>query len=392
MPAYVTTPRGILARSTWHPRTPPRGTLSPRSSPAQHGRSITNINDLRNCKRGGYDLPKYKIPFHFNEVLIQRTTPNWCDSWGRKTGHWVGNGGASMGVQADSHYWYTFNNHAGKHTWIQQPASYLVPGACRGCWGWPGNGNSLDTKGVIVSELMAGSIGGTNGDGSVVKVHFPTYHDFLKVGNLDAFYNQAGGCDASSDVKYRVYIRATKGLAHSAAFGGGWTFVNEQGRSTANVNDLAVYSPGGYGYPKYVITKPFTKVLVERTSPNWCDSWGRKTGQWAGAGGASMGIKVDASYWYTFNNHGGKHTWLRQPTSYLPPGRCSGCWGWPGNGNSVNPSQATITNMKSDGSVVMIDFKGVSKKELAIGNLDAFYQQAGGCDASGPVQFRTYVK
>ena len=74
-----------------------------------------------------------------------------------------------------------FNNHGGKHTWIRQPASYLKSGACRGCWQWPGNGNSADTKGVTVGELAAGSLGGKNGDGSVVKIHFPTYHDMLKV-------------------------------------------------------------------------------------------------------------------------------------------------------------------------------------------------------------------
>ena len=90
------------------------------------------------------------------------------------------------------------------------------------------------------------------GDGSVVKISFPTYHDMLKVGNLDAFYNQAGGCDAGGPVKYRTYIRATGGTAHSGAYGGGWTFVNEAGRSTADTNDLSIMKQGGYHVPKCV--------------------------------------------------------------------------------------------------------------------------------------------
>lgn len=364
----------------------------------EKGRSVLDITDLSATAPRSYHLPTYGITAPFNQVLVQRLSKTWCDSWGRKTQYWVEPGGASMGVQADEDYWYTHNNHrsphsdAGSHTWLRQSANYLQPGVCKECWGHPGNGNEYNPDATIESLEQ---------DGSVVKISFPTDKTMLKVGNLDAFYNQAGGCDAPHDVIYRVYVRSMEmepGVTLSR-YGGGWVFLNEPGRSTHDINDLTVIQPRTtYHLPVYIVPMSFNQVLVERVSPNWCDSWGRKTQYWVESNGASMGVQADEDYWYTFNNHRGRHTWLRQSTKYLPPGLCRECWGHPGNGNEETPLEGKninngviIESLEDDGSVVKITFPEV-KNMLKIGNLDSFYHQAGGCDASGPVSYRVFAR
>jgi len=165
------------------------------------GKSVLDENDLVRIKPGADTLPVYEIVVPFNEVLVKRVSDNWCDSWGKKTPYWVRPDGASMGVQADENYWYTYNNHNG-HVWLRQTTDYLQAGICKNCWVHPGNGNEYDTHGTTIESLEA--------DGSLVKVVFPTAKTMLKVGNLNAFYKQGGGCDASHDVRYRVYVRNTK--------------------------------------------------------------------------------------------------------------------------------------------------------------------------------------
>jgi len=108
-----------------------------------------------------------------------------------------------MGVQADAQFYYYYNNRGG-HKWVRQPATYLPPGTCSGCWVHPGNGIDYDTHGVSIEDL--------EDDGSVVKISFPEHKSMLKVGNLDSFLEQAGGCDANGDVKYRVYTRLQEAL------------------------------------------------------------------------------------------------------------------------------------------------------------------------------------
>lgn len=174
-------------------------------------------------------------------------------------------------------------------------------------------------------------------------------------------------------------------------YGGGWTFVNEAGRSKTDVNDVATISLGGYFLPVYQIVAPFKEVLVQRISDNWCDSWRGQSGYWVASSGASMGVQADLDFWYTYNNHGGDHTWLRQSTSYLPPGSCDACWVHPGNGNEYDTHGVTIESLELDGSVVLITFP-VFKDMLKVGNLDSFYGQAGGCDAEGPVSYRVYTR
>ena len=109
------------------------------------------------------------------------------------------------------------------------------------------------------------------------------------------------------------------------SYGGGWTFVNEPGRSKEDVDDVATILPESYYLPVYQVTQPFKEVLVQRISANWCDSWGRQTGHWVSSEGASMGVQADCEYLCTYNNEGGRHIWLRQPTSYLGAGNCNRC-------------------------------------------------------------------
>ena len=146
----------------------------------------------------------------------------------------------------------------------------------------------------------------------------------LKVGNLDSFYMNHGGCNANGPVRYRVYTRMPAATLES--YGGGWSFVNEPGRSKEDVDDVATILPESYYLPVYQVTQPFKEVLVQRISANWCDSWGRQTGHWVSSEGASMGVQADGEYLYTYNNEGGRHIWLRQPTSYLGAGNCNHCW------------------------------------------------------------------
>merc|ERR1712038_327714 len=229
-----------------------------------------------------------------------------CDSWGRKTGFWVESSGASMGVQADTDYWYSYINQNGHH-WLRQPTSFLPPGKCDHCYSYQPPANQwTDTQGVTTESLES--------DGSVVRIHFPEVKTMLKIGNLDAFYGKYGGCDASGPVSYRVFTREAQIPKQTTLddYGGGWVFVNEAGRSKTDTDDLSVLQPKEYDLPEYEITSDFNEVLVQRTSATWCDSWGRKTGFWVEPSGASMGVQADKDYWYSYINENGHH-WLRQP-------------------------------------------------------------------------------
>ena len=76
------------------------------------GRSAEDINDSVEIEPEGYLLPNYNMKgLRWNEVLVQRVSPNWCHSWGRQTSSWVEEDGASMCVQSDKEHVYCMNNH-----------------------------------------------------------------------------------------------------------------------------------------------------------------------------------------------------------------------------------------------------------------------------------------
>jgi hypothetical protein len=231
-----------------------------------------------------------------------------------------------------------------------------------------------------------------------------TGNKFYIEGRTSACAWTDGGCDivptscaavlatrpGAEDGIYTIAIAGTDTNVYCNMARGGWTFVNELGRSQTDINDLSETAVGGYHLPVYQIDTPFTKVLVQRVSSNWCDSWGRKTGHWVADSGASMGVQADNEFW-TYYNNGGGHTWLRQSTSYLPPGTCNGCWVHPGNGNEYDTHGVTIESLETDGSVVQITFPS-PKTMLKVGAVDAFLNANGGCDADGPVSYRVYTR
>jgi hypothetical protein len=98
--------------------------------------------------------------------------------------------------------------------------------------------------------------------------------------------------------------------ARSTEYGGGWIFVNELGQSAEDINDSVEIEPEGYFLPNYNMKGlRWNEVLVQRVSPNWCDSSGRQTSLWVEEDGASMCVQSDKEHAYCMNNHNGVHSW-----------------------------------------------------------------------------------
>ena len=96
------------------------------------GRSAEDINDLSEFQPKGYFHPKYNMKdLTWNEVLIQRVSPNWCDSWGRQSSKWVEDDGAGMCVQSDDDNEYCMDNGEDKHTWRVRPSAHFACGLTR---------------------------------------------------------------------------------------------------------------------------------------------------------------------------------------------------------------------------------------------------------------------
>jgi len=199
-------------------------------------------------------------------------------------------------------------------------------------------------------------------------------------------------------------------------YGGGWIFVNELGRSATDINDISEIQPEGYFLPTYNMKGlRWNEVLVQRTSPNWCDSWGRQSSKWVESDGASMCVQSDADHVYCMSNHEDTHTWRQQPTSHFAAlcGKenqpACDCWPFeegmehvcfahgsstsgPGTKNVLAPRHVTIHPMEDDGSVVKISFRGEEKtKTLRVGNYGSFLDGVG-CGAVTPVSYRVFVR
>jgi hypothetical protein len=187
------------------------------------GRSATDIDDLTELTPGGYHLPSYVTGgLRWNEVLVQRVSQNWCDSWGKQSSYWVEEGGASMCIQSDDDFVYCMNNANGAHSWRQQPASQFAVN-CGGdkqpaCDCWPATTHrcssyhASDASGPVLKNVEAPRhirILSMEEDGSVVKISFQGQEKSgkLKVGNYFAFMQEGEGCKAVTPVKYRVYVR-----------------------------------------------------------------------------------------------------------------------------------------------------------------------------------------
>jgi hypothetical protein len=210
--------------------------------------------------------------------------------------------------------------------------------------------------------------------------------------------------------------------AKSKEYGGGWIFVNELGRSEEDINDLVKIQPEGYFLPNYNMKGlRYNEVLIQRTSANWCDSWGRQSSNWVEDDGASMCVQADEDHVYCMSNHNKTHTWRQQPTSHFAAlcgkkknGKKSydECACWPfkdeeldhvcfahGKGakgaaaeNKPAPRHVTIHSMEEDGSVVKVSFRGEEKEGvLRVGHYGAFLDGVG-CGAATEVSYRVYVR
>jgi len=174
-------------------------------------------------------------------------------------------------------------------------------------------------------------------------------------------------------------------------YGGGWKFVNSGDRSCTDMtlSNLESTAVGGYNTPSYDFQGAmFHQVLVRRLTSNWCDSWGRNTGTFVETDGASMGIQADDDYFYYYNN-GQSHALIRAAASYRSS--CSGCWTSSVSSHQAN-SDVTFESLESDGSVVKITLPSSTHSRLVIANFDAFINQAGGCNADGPVAYQVFIK
>jgi hypothetical protein len=225
-------------------------------------------------------------------------------------------------------------------------------------------------------------------------------------------------CTACAPIpdEFQYHMEQEHNTVVSDDFGGGWYYVHEIGRSPTDTNDLTELAPGGYHLPKYVTGKlRWNEVLIERTSANWCDSWGLQSSYWAEAGGASMCVQSDDEHVYCMNNGHGDHSWRQQPVSHFtvncggenqpacdcwPKNKENVCWAWnrddasgPTLDNKEAPGHVRILSMKDDGSVVKISFQGEEKQgTLKVGNYNSFMQDAEGCRAITPVKYRVYVR
>jgi hypothetical protein len=199
-------------------------------------------------------------------------------------------------------------------------------------------------------------------------------------------------------------------------YGGGWIFVNELGRSANDINDLTEIQPDGYFLPSYNMKGlRYNEVLVQRTSANWCDSWGRQSSKWVEEDGASMCVQADDDHVYCMSNHEDKHSWRQQPTSHFAAlcgkgdqPKCD-CWPFeegmehvcfapkagatgPATKNVPAPRHVTIHSLEEDGSVVKVSFRGEEKtKVLRVGNYGSFLDGVG-CGAVTPVSYRVFVR
>lgn len=198
--------------------------------------------------------------------------------------------------------------------------------------------------------------------------------------------------------------------ARHEGYGGGWIFVNELGRSSEDIDAISEIQPEGYFLPVYNMKGlRWNEVLVQRTSGNWCDSWGRQSSKWVEDDGASMCVQSDDEHVYCMTNHNKTHSWRQQPTSHFAKlcgkkGDFAACECWPYEegrekicfadhaDNVPAPKHVTIHSLEEDGSVVKVSFRGEEKKEtLRVGNYGAFLDGVG-CSAATPVQYRVYVR
>lgn len=157
---------------------------------------------------------------------------------------------------------------------------------------------------------------------------------------------------------------------------GGWTFVNEEGLSNTNVDDLYSEVKGGYHQFVYDLKGlTYNEVLVQRVGNYWCNSWSGYSTSWGENSNSSMGIAVDKDYFHYYNGEYSPYKWVKESYSYRGDASKKS-WMLP----NKELSQIQVINLDSTGEKVKLIADTVDNSWLEIENYDAFIQSAGGCE------------
>lgn len=258
-------------------------------------------------------------------------------------------------------------------------------------------------------------------DGSKIKWSSPSLkgNTYLEHMNFDAWVGYAGGCDLSGSVssfQQRMWVRGPRTRTAVAAStcaevkdrfpsstngvytlttasgtprevfcdmetnGGGWTFVNEVGRSVTDIYDVFEETAGGYHQYEYQLHgMVYDEILVVRTQANWCNSWGSGTGNFIDS--ASMGVAVDKNWFHYYNGQYNPYALIKQVYGIRRPGgavTCSSCWA---AGSMIFNTDMTAEALTTDGRAIVWRPGTKRNAHLEFMNFDAFIGFAGGCNS-----------
>ena len=158
--------------------------------------------------------------------------------------------------------------------------------------------------------------------------------------------------------------------------GGGWTFVNEAGRSGTNVDDLSVEGVNGLHRFVYDLGgQGFDEVLVERVGSQWCDSWGQHT-KGVAIGKASIAIATDKEHIHYYSGSppfkASAKGWIMQSYAACKKDP-AGCWKTNNEETSTIEPKAVTTDATGEKKIkFVVDAPQDGAKYLEVENFNAF--------------------
>lgn len=158
--------------------------------------------------------------------------------------------------------------------------------------------------------------------------------------------------------------------------GGGWTFVNEAGRSSTNIDDL--YVEGVNGLHRFVYDLNglgFDEVLVERVGSQWCDSWGQHT-RGVAIGKASIAIAVDKENIHYFSGSppfkASSKGWIMQSYAACKKDPAN-CWKVNNEETSTIEPKSVLSDQTGEKKIkFVVDAPQDGSKYLEVENFNAF--------------------